>query len=133
MGLIKTIFGVGEEVAKPVEAIGSMFDKLFTSDEERAMAEAALEKLRQNPFLVQAEINKVAAAHKNWFVAGGRPALLWVSAIGWLMEFVANPIFQMFVGRKFEMPVEQMVWLTGAVLGIYGTLRTVEKVRNRTN
>lgn len=133
MGLIKTILGVGEEVAKPVEAVGDMFDKLFTSDEERAIAAAAMEKLRQNPYLIQAEINKVAASHKSWFVAGGRPALLWVTAMGWLMEFVANPIFQMFAGRKFEMPVDQMVWLTGAVLGIYGTLRTVEKVRGKTN
>ena len=126
MGLLSKLFGTA---AEPIDAIGNAFDKIFTSDEEKAHAQAVLEKLRQQPFIVQAEINKVAASHKNWFVAGGRPALLWVAALGWLVEFVVNPIFQMTTGQKFDMPVDQMVWLTGAVLGIYGTLRTVEKVK----
>ena len=130
MGILGRIFGGA--AAQPIDAIGNAFDKIFTSDDERKQAQAVLEKLRQQPFLVQAEINKVAAAHRNWFVAGGRPALLWVAAIGWLMEFVINPIFQMFTGKAFNMPVEQMVWLTGAVLGIYGGLRTVEKLKDKT-
>ena len=129
MGVLGTLFGKG--AASPIDAIGNAFDKVFTSDEERAQAEAVLEKLRQKPHLIQAEINKVAAGHKSWFVAGGRPALLWVAAVGWLMEFVANPIFQMVDGRSFNMPVDQMVWLTGAVLGIYGGLRTVEKMKGK--
>lgn len=129
MGLINKLFG--HAAASPIDALGNAFDKIFTSDEERRQAQALLEKLKQKPFLVQAEINKVAAAHRSWFVAGGRPALLWVAAIGWLMEFVVNPIFQMFAGKSFDMPVDQMVWLTGAVLGIYGSLRTVEKLRGR--
>lgn len=131
MGLLGKIFGGA--TASPIDALGNAFDKIFTSDDERAQARAVLEKLKQKPFLVQAEINKVAAGHKSWFVAGGRPALLWVAAIGWLMEFVINPIFQMFAGRSFEMPVDQMVWLTGAVLGIYGGLRTVEKLNGKAN
>ena len=129
MGILGKVFG--SAAAEPIDAIGNAFDKIFTSDDERAKAEAVLEKLRQQPFLVQAEINKVAAAHRSWFVAGGRPALLWVAAIGWLMEFVINPIFQMFTGEAFNMPVDQMVWLTGAVLGIYGGLRTVEKLKGK--
>ena len=129
MGILGKIFGGA--AAGPIDALGNAFDKIFTSDEERQQAEALLEKLKQKPFLVQAEINKVAAAHRNWFVAGGRPALLWVAAIGWLMEFVINPIFQMATGKAFNMPVEQMVWLTGAVLGIYGGLRTVEKLKGK--
>lgn len=129
MGILGTLFG--SAAASPIDAIGNAFDKVFTSDEERLQAEAVLEKLKQQPHLVQAEINKVAASHKSWFVAGGRPALLWVASIGWLMEFVANPIFQMVNGNKFDMPVDQMVWLTGAVLGIYGGLRTVEKMKGK--
>ena len=129
MGILGKIFGGA--AASPIDALGNAFDKIFTSDEERQQAEALLEKLKQKPFLVQAEINKVAAAHRNWFVAGGRPALLWVAATGWLMEFVINPIFQMATGKAFNMPVEQMVWLTGAVLGIYGGLRTVEKIKGK--
>lgn len=129
MGILSGLFGGGTATA--VDAVGNAFDKLFTSDDERAQAQAVLEKLRQKPYIIQAEINKVAASHKSWFVAGGRPALLWVASIGWLMEFVANPIFQVVAGRSFEMPVDQMVWLTGAVLGIYGTLRTAEKIKGK--
>ena len=129
MSIISFLFG--STSASPIEALGEAIDKVTTSDEERLQAEALLEKLRQQPALVQAEINKSAAVHRSWFVAGGRPALLWVAALGWLMEFIVNPIFQMFTGKAFAMPVEQMVWLTGAVLGIYGTLRTVEKVRHK--
>lgn len=130
MGLLGNLFGGA--ASEPVEAIGNAFDKIFTSDEEKMKARAVLERLRQEPFIVQAEINKVAAAHRSWFVAGGRPALLWVAATGWLMEFLVNPVFQMLTGRAFNMPVDQMVWLTGAVLGIYGGLRTVEKLKGKT-
>ena len=128
MGVFSFLFG---QNASPIEALGSAIDKVTTTDEERVQAQALLEKLRQQPALLQAEINKTSAMHASWFVAGGRPALLWVAAMGWLMEFIVNPVFQMLTGRSFAMPVDQMVWLTGAVLGIYGTLRTVEKMNGK--
>lgn len=129
MGLFNLLLGGG--VAPSLEALGSAIDKISTTDAERLQGQAILEKLRNEPAVLQAEINKIAAAHTSWFVAGGRPALLWVAALGWFMEFVINPIFQMAAGKAFAMPVEQMVWLTGSVLGIYGTLRTVEKVSGK--
>ena len=39
----------GDAIASPVEAVGNVFDKLFTSDEERANAEAVMAKIRQQP------------------------------------------------------------------------------------
>ena len=129
MGLLNLLLGGG--VAPSLEALGSAIDKVSTSDEERLQGQALLEKLRNEPAILQAEINKTAAAHASWFVAGGRPALLWVAALGWLMEFVINPIFEMASGKTFAMPVDQMVWLTGSVLGIYGTLRTFEKISGK--
>ncbi|MBA44235.1 MAG: hypothetical protein CMF62_09585 [Magnetococcales bacterium] len=98
---------------------------------EKVTRKRAAKKPAHKPALLQAEANKASALHRSWFVAGGRPALLWVSAIGWMMQFVVNPIFEMFTGKTFAMPVEQMVWLTGSVLGIYGTLRTVEKMKGK--
>lgn len=130
MNVIAKLFGGA--ASEPIDAIGNAFDKIFTSDEEKIQANAILQKIKQHPYIIQAEINKVSASHRSVFVAGGRPALLWVTAIGWLMEFVANPILFMFTNKSFNMPVEQMVWLTGAVLGIYGTLRTVEKIKGKT-
>lgn len=129
MGIIKKFFGAN--IADPIEAIGDAIDKVSTTDEERLAGQAVMEQVRQQPFLFQAAINKVAAGHRSWWVAGGRPALLWVAAIGWFMEFVLNPFYQMYAGKSFDMPVEQMVWLTGAVLGIYGSQRTLEKLQGR--
>jgi len=131
MGLLNFLFG--NTTSTTIDSLGKAIDAAFTSEEEKLQAQAVLEKLRQQPSLMQAETNKIAAHHASWFVAGDRPALLWVAAIGWLMEFVMNPIFQMFAGEKFDMPVDQMVWLTGAVLGIYGTLRTVEKINGKSS
>ena len=126
MGLLNLVFG--KSVSQSIDALGHALDKVSTTDEERLQAQAVLERLRQQPALLQAEINKTSAVHRSWFVAGGRPALLWVAAIGWLVEFIVNPLAQLLLDRSLNMPVDQMVWLTGAVLGIYGTLRTFEKV-----
>ena len=129
MGLLGMF--VGGQAKGTVEAVGDAFDKIFTNDEERAEAQAVLNKIAMKPHLLQAEINKIEAQHRSVFVAGGRPALLWAASVGWFVEFIVNPVFFMFSGKEIPMPVEQMVWLTGAVLGVYGTQRTIEKLSGK--
>src|SRR5690606_20274242 len=77
-----------------VSAIGNVFDKLFTTDAERAQAEAVLLKLRQEPAILQAEINKIEAAHRSLFVAGWRPFIGWVCGFGFLWAFLGQPLFE---------------------------------------
>lgn len=116
--------------AEPIEAVGNVVDKLFTSDEERDIAEQVKIKLLQQPALVQAEINKVQAQHRSTFVAGARPFLMWVCGLGFLFAFVINPIIQWLapeVGAP-ELPLDVMLELTLAMLGLAG-LRTVEKLK----
>ena len=81
------------QIATPIEAIGNVFDRLFTSDAERAQAEAVLEKLRQHPAELQVELNKIEAAHRSVFVAGWRPAVGWICAlaVGW--AYLGHPLF----------------------------------------
>ncbi len=65
-------------------------DGLFTSDDERAAAALKIQALMAQPHMMQAQANIEAAKNTNWFVAGGRPSLMWVCAIAlfynWLIK-----------------------------------------------
>lgn len=132
MGFIDTLFSksdIGEQVAKPIDAIG----KLFTSDDERLTHAEMLQRIAQQPLEAQQLLNQTAAQSSNIFVAGGRPAIMWVCALGLLFFFVINPIIQWATGQVgAPLPVEHIVDLTYGILGIYGTQRTVEKIKGIT-
>ena len=113
-----------------VEAVGNVVDQLFNSDEERTQGDILKQKIAMQPSLIQAEIMRVQASHRNWFVAGARPFLLWICGLGFLFSFVVNPLLQWMmpdVGAP-EMPTDIMMELTLAMLGLAG-LRTVEKLQ----
>ena len=130
MGLISKLFS--SEVVAPIDAIGNTFDKLFTSDEERLQAEAVLTKIAQKPHILQAEINKIEAGHRSLFVAGWRPAIGWVCAIGLMFPFLINPIIQWYTGHPGpNLPLEALMTLVVSLLGL-GGLRTVEKLKGKT-
>jgi len=117
--------------AQPIEAVGNVFDKLFTSDEEKLQAQAVLEKLRQHPGELQVELNKIEAAHRSVFIAGARPFILWVCGVGLSFAFIVNPLIQWFTGEPGpELPLDVMIDLVIGILGL-GALRTVEKLAGR--
>ena len=64
--------GIGKEIAEPAKAITDGLDKLFTSDSERAEAQRLLEKLRQEPLIMQAMINQEHAKTGSLFHVGRR-------------------------------------------------------------
>lgn len=115
--------------AETIDAIGNVFDNLFTSDDERLTHEEIKMRLAQKPQMAQAEINKIQATHRSAFVAGARPFLMWVCGVGLAMAFIVNPLIVTFWTGVDEIPVplEQMMELTLAMLGL-ATLRTVEKL-----
>lgn len=116
--------------AEPINAVGNVLDSLFTSDDERLEKKVILERLKQQPAMVQNEINKVQAAHRSTFVAGARPFLMWVCGLGFLFAFVINPIIEWLypeVGAPV-LPLSVMMELTLAMLGLSG-LRTIEKLK----
>jgi len=119
-------------VSKPIEAIGKVFDQLFTSDEERLQASAVMEKLKQQPHILQAEITKIEAGHRSVFVAGWRPAIGWVCAVSLSFPFVINPLMQWVTGKAGpELPTEGLISLVMALIGL-GGLRTLEKIKGLT-
>ncbi|MBB4212544.1 hypothetical protein CCR85_13200 [Rhodothalassium salexigens] len=135
MGVFGNLIGGGAKDA--VTALGDVFDALFTSDEERARAEFVLERLRQRPQILQAEINRIEAAHRSLFVAGWRPFIGWVCGMGFLWAFLGHPLFEWIVAlRGLDIPApaiatDHLMELVLALLGL-GTLRTAEKMSGRT-
>ena len=128
MSFLTSLFS--STAAEPITAVGNVLDKLFTSDDEKLDKEIIKLRLMQQPALVQAEINKVQAAHRSMFVAGARPSILWVCSLGFLFAFVLNPILQWLYPELGApvLPLDVMMELTIAMLGLAG-LRTVEKLK----
>ena len=141
MGIGAWLFGgAAESAAKPVEAVGNALDQLFTSDEERAAAAIVMEKLRQQPHILQAEITKVEAAHPSVFVAGWRPAIGWVCVLSLAAYYpprfiVATVLWthQVWTTGVWAPPPEvgitDILGLVATLLGMAG-LRTVEKAKD---
>ncbi|MBF0368934.1 MAG: hypothetical protein HQL52_05680 [Magnetococcales bacterium] len=129
MDILGKILGSG--AAQPIEAVGNVLDKLFTSDDERLSKQEALARLAQRPHEAQIEVNKLEAQHRSIFVAGWRPAIGWVCALGLLFVFVINPVIQWHTGEPGpRMPTDSMTMLVTSLLGL-GALRTAEKFGGR--
>lgn len=117
--------------SEPIEAIGGVLDKLFTSDEEKLKAQAVLEKLKQHPAELQVALNKIEAQHRSLFVAGWRPFIGWMCGLGLANVYIINPWLQWLYGIEGpQLPLNVMVELIIAMLGL-GTLRTAEKFGGR--
>ncbi|UUO22836.1 hypothetical protein FGD67_06270 [Colwellia sp. M166] len=134
MGWFSKIIGTGN----PIEAIGKAGDALFTSDEERGQLQNDLAEIKQKPLLMQALANVAAANHRSSFVAGGRPALLWVAALGLFVFFPVKFAIGAFIWAQaclaqdvilaFPFTGDNIMELVGMLLGL-ASLRTVEKIK----
>jgi hypothetical protein len=129
---------LGGSVAQPIEAVGNVLDKLFTSDGEKLDKEAILTRLAQQPNLAQIELNKIEAQHRTIFVAGWRPFIGWVCGVALAYVFILRDLLAwgltMYqVGDVVAPPtlaIEDLMTVLLALLGL-GGLRTVEKLNGR--
>jgi len=96
MGIVSEL--TGGAAGGIIGGIGKILDDTFTNDEERAKAEIAMRKIEQAPFMANLEIDKVEASHASIFVAGARPALKWVIAIGVAYEVIIRPLLAWVTG-----------------------------------
>lgn len=130
--------GNGDALAKPVDAIGNAFDKIFTSDDERLKAQIVLEKLRQHPMELQNALNMVDAQSRMWWQAGWRPFIGWVCglalALYYLPQFATASVMWAVLcwqaGAAVPYPVTDISGLMELIIGLLGlgVLRTVEKI-----
>ena len=112
-------------------------DDLFTSDEERANARLKMTEALQKPHVLQAMANIESAKHSSVFVAGWRPAIGWVCAIGLGYQFLILP-FAGLINAYFALPAElpaiasaELTTLVMSLLGL-GGLRSFEKAKGLT-
>lgn len=129
---------VGSASAEPIEAVGNVIDKIFTSKEEKLSHDEVMEKLRQRPSEVIQELNKVEASHRSLFVAGWRPAIGWVCGIAIFYNFIIRDLLGWALSiLKPEMvtpPALQMEHLMTILFGMLGlgAYRTIEKSMGKT-
>ena len=136
--IIDALFsGGGKALAGPIEAIGNVLDKLFTSKDEKLSKEEAMMRLLQQPSIAQTEINKVEAQHRSIFVAGWRPFIGWVCGVALLYNFIVRDIMAWVIRMNqpsLEPPPElAMAHLLTVLMGMLGlgTLRTYEKIKGK--
>jgi len=124
-------FGADKEinaVGNVINEVGTALDSVFTCDDERLTHEEIKIKLKNAPHDVMGRLSIIEAGHRSIFVAGWRPAVGWICAIGIGFAFVGNPLLQRFVGGDvIHVPLDMILELVLAMLGM-GALRTFEKV-----
>ena len=85
------------------------------------------ERHHQEVMLAQIEVNK-AEASAGWFRGGWRPAVGWVCAAGFAVNFLISPIAAGFGIGIPQADVGVMMPVLTGMLGL-GTLRTFEKYK----
>lgn len=78
----------------------------------------------------QSEINKIEAGHSSIFVAGWRPMIGWVCAVGFAWSFLAVPVISwmsaLFGVTPYLPKIDGLYELTMGMLGM-GALRSFDK------
>jgi hypothetical protein len=88
---------------------------------QKAVAEAAITS-------GQLEVNKVEAASPKMFIAGARPAILWIGALVILYNYVLSPLLRAAGVALPELALSDLWPVITGILGL-GTMRTVEKLQ----
>lgn len=112
-----------------IDSVGNALDKLFTTNEELESIKLEQAKLQSSIYLAQIEVNKIESANTNLFVAGWRPAIGWICALGLFYQYLLYPIIGGFITQLKSLEIEQIMSLLFGLLGL-GGLRTLEKVKN---
>ncbi|MDG1315295.1 MAG: 3TM-type holin [Flavobacteriaceae bacterium] len=121
-----------------INPIAGLLDK-FIQDKDQSnvlahqiatMAERHAQELAKG----QLEVNKVEAAHKNMFVAGWRPAVGWICAIGMAGNFILIPMANFLLAlfqSEITIPLIALSEMMPVLMGMLGlgAMRTVEKAK----
>lgn len=128
---------VGGTVTGAAEGIAGIIDRFVETDDEKRAAEIVKAKLMLQPSLVQAEVNRIEAAHRTVFVAGWRPFVGWVCGVALLYNFVLRDLLAWLIlntGLTATMPpdlaMDELITILLGMLGL-GALRTAEKMAGK--
>ena len=121
MSILSSLIGPATKLLDKV--IEDKDQKNALAHEIATMAERHAQELAQG----QLEVNKVEAAHKSLFVAGWRPAIGWVCALG----LFYNVILANIIGIWVDIPEIDTTLLVPVMMGMLGlgAMRSYEKVQ----
>ena len=124
---------------KLLPIVGDVVGRFLPEDKEAAAKakreiEAEITKHVAKIDLAQAQTNLEQAKHPSVFIAGARPAIMWICAFGLGWQFVFQPVAAWVIavsGSDILLPVfetEGLMPLTLSLLGL-GGMRSFEKFK----
>lgn len=117
-----------------IDTIGGVVSELIPDKDLKRKLNNKLQLALLQLDLGQLEINKAEAQHASIFVAGWRPAIGWLGAIGLGYASIVKPLLDWVAAIWFpevQVPAVDIALLSSVLftlLGV-GTMRTVEKVQ----
>ena len=124
LGIVESVVGVA----------GKVLDKFVEDKDLKTKLNAELKSQIVSLDLAQAQANIEQAKHPSVFIAGARPAIMWICAFGLGWQFVLQPIalWRLAVSSMdITLPViqtEGLMTLTLSLLGLRG-MRSFEKFK----
>ncbi len=139
MGWLQSLVGgSGDSISKPIEAFGKAANSLFTSDDERLSRAEMMARIEQQPLSWQNDLNKLNAQSESIFLAGARPAIMWVACISLAIYYIPQFTLATFMWVKFSLaanaiqayPISSnsLMELVYSLLGI-SAMRSFDKIK----
>ena len=125
------MLGIAESV---IGVAGKILDKFVEDKDLKTKLSAELKAQIISLDLAQAQANIEQAKHPSVFIAGARPAIMWICAFGLGWQFVFQPIalWGLAVSNMDivlpVIPTEGLMTLTLSLLGL-GSMRSFEKFK----
>ncbi len=117
-----------------ITALLPLIEKLIPDKEAREKATAELNRLDQagelQVMLAQIAANRAEGWHASPFVAGWRPMVGWICALGLANNFLLVPYIGAFTDTVQPLDMAMMMPILMGMLGL-GTMRTVERLRGK--
>ena len=119
-------------IAQVLGLAGPILDKFIEDKDAKNQIAAQLEQQLVGLQAAQAQANIEPRKEPSLFVAGARPAIMWICALGLMTNFFIMPIAEWVVSVWFpgrwlpSLQTEELMTLTLALLGL-GGMRSWEK------
>ena len=123
---------------KLIDPVSNVLDKVIEDKDQKAKLAHEIatmaERFHHEQAMAQSEANVEQAKHPSLFVAGARPAIMWICALGLLTQFFVMPTAEWATAiwaPGVELPALQtgeLMTLTLSLLGL-GGMRSWEKAQ----
>ena len=125
------MLGIAESV---IGVAGKVLDKFVEDKDLKTKLNAELQSQLINLDALQAQTNLAQAKHDSIFVAGARPAIMWICAFALAWQFIVAPIASWAFAIWYpvvELPAldtQALMTLLMSLLGL-GGMRSFEKMK----